>query len=131
MVGARLALAGLVSWALLALPLHAADLSPTADSVGDTRVSFLDDAMFQERPPAPTGDPNHPLEDFFVVGIISLPFTALYSFLGATIADAVNQNRFPPELKTESLITAGGVALGSSLLIATFSVEWGGPRERP
>ena len=73
-------------------------------------------------------EPNHPAEDFFVVSIISLPFTALWCLVGATAVASVSQQKFPPDFTDEALIGAGAVALGSSVSIGLLSVSWGGSK---
>lgn len=73
----------------------------------------------------PVFEKNHPVEDFFTVSLTSLPFTALWSLVGATVVGGISQNKFPPEFNDNMLIGAGAVALGASFSIGLVSVFWG------
>ena len=131
--------------ALIAAPAFA-DLSPTADAVAPlagpqagpgTAQAGLNPAAQPALAPAPVPlsttaelgnfhpEPNHPVEDFFTVSIISLPFTAIWSFVGATAVAAVAQQKFPPEYTDQLFITAGAAAAGLSFGIGLVSVSWG------
>lgn len=70
-------------------------------------------------------EPNGKLEDFFVVSLITLPFAALWSFIGATAVASVSQQKFPPEFTDPMLIGAGAVALGASVGVGLISVSFG------
>ncbi|MES2201516.1 MAG: hypothetical protein V4498_04625 [candidate division FCPU426 bacterium] len=113
----------LVLLALLCLPQAsgaemAAPLSPTATA-----------EVVPLSPYKP--QPNRPVEDFFVVSIVSLPFTALWSLIGAAAVLSVSQGQFPPELTDASLIGAGATAVGLSLGVGLISVQWGGGKQAP
>ena len=114
----------------LCTALKADSLTTTADSQGSSLSGFFEKDFPLVNPDIPQTQGNHPVEDFAVVSIISLPFAALYSFLGAAIYESINQNQFPPVMETSTLAAAGGVALGSSLLIATFSTQWGSGKKK-
>ena len=68
---------------------------------------------------------NHPVEDFFTVTIVSLPFTALWVLIGASVVGGISQNKYPPEFNEDMLIGAGAVAVGASVSIGLVSVAWG------
>jgi hypothetical protein len=68
---------------------------------------------------------NHPVEDFFTVTIVSLPFTALWVLIGASVVGGISQGKYPPEFNSDMLIGAGAVALGASVGIGIVSVAWG------
>jgi hypothetical protein len=76
-------------------------------------------------PASPTFEKNNPVEDFCVVSIVSLPFTALWSILGAGIVASISQQKFPPELSNDTLFSTGAIALGASVGIGLVSVSWG------
>ena len=73
----------------------------------------------------PGFEKNHPVEDFFTVTIVSLPFTALWVLIGASVVGGISQNRYPPEFNEDMLIGAGAVAVGASVGIGLVSVAWG------
>jgi hypothetical protein len=101
----------LLAMALSAQALHAAEagaLSPTAQAAS-----------------SPQFEKNRPVEDFFTVSLISTPFTALWSFVGASVVAGISQGKFPPEYNDQMLIGAGGVALGAALSIGFVSAYWG------
>ena len=68
---------------------------------------------------------NSRLEDFFIVSITALPFTAIWSFLGATTVLSVEQGSFPRRYTDSALTGAGSVALGSAVAIGLISIQWG------
>jgi hypothetical protein len=68
---------------------------------------------------------NKPVEDFFVVSIVSLPFTALWSVVGAAAVASIAQKQFPPTFSNEAIISTAAIAVGSSLAIGLLSVSWG------
>jgi hypothetical protein len=74
---------------------------------------------------SPAFEKNHPTEDFFVVTIISTPFTALWSLLGTAVVAGIAQKQFPPNFDRPTLVTAGSVALGASITIGVLSATWG------
>jgi hypothetical protein len=74
---------------------------------------------------------NQPGEDLVAITLISLPFTALWSLLGAAIVGGISQHQFPPNFDTPMLEGAAAVALGSSLAISLVSVQWGGSHPKP
>ena len=106
---------------LLLLPAFSpADISPTA-STDVSPTAKVEAAPLQ----AFQAEPNHPVEDFFTVSLISLPFTALWSFIGATAVASVTQQKFPPEYTDTLFIGAGAAAAGLSLGIGLVSISWG------
>lgn len=100
--------------ACLSLALPAAELAPLPAS-----------------PPKPAHLPNVAWEDFTAVTLISLPFTALWSVLGALAVASISQQVFPPAMDTPELAGAAMVAVGASLSIGLVSVQWGGPKAKP
>jgi hypothetical protein len=98
-----------------------AALTPNADVM----------APLPGRPPAIVHTVNDPVEDFFAVTLISMPFTAFWALLGALAIGGTVQKRFPPEFDTPLLISAGSVAAGASVLTGLISVHWGGSRPSP
>lgn len=74
--------------------------------------------------PQPSVEKNAPLEDFFTVSIVSLPFTAFWCTLGALAIAGAQQGHFPPEVDQSLLIGAGSAALGLSVSIGLISVTW-------
>jgi hypothetical protein len=68
---------------------------------------------------------NKPVEDFFVVSIVSLPFTALWSVVGAAAVASISQKQFPPVFSNEAILSTAAIAVGSSLAIGLLSVSWG------
>ena len=114
----------------LLLALALAPLKLAGAGVSDTAEAFLEnDEPFLGVGEIPALEANRPLEDFFVVTIISLPFTALYGLMGATAYDSIQQSKFPPRFETQTLTRAGIAALAASVLIGTFSVSWGGSKK--
>jgi hypothetical protein len=73
----------------------------------------------------PGFEKNHPVEDFFTVTLVSLPFTALWALIGASVVGGISQGKYPPEFNSDMLIGAGAVAVGASLGIGIVSVAWG------
>ena len=65
--------------------------------------------------------PNNFWEDFEIHFIISLPFTAIYSYLTIFSLDALVQGTFPPMLREPDTWMMMGLALGSSLALALGS----------
>lgn len=66
---------------------------------------------------------NQGWQDFEVHFFVSLPFTALYSYLALTSLDAAVQGRFPPEFRQSDMWMVIGMAVGSSLAIALGSLD--------
>jgi hypothetical protein len=66
---------------------------------------------------------NHWLEDFEVHFLVSLPFTALYSYLAVSGLDATVQGRFPTSFRTADMWVVTGLALGGSLAVALGSIN--------
>ena len=109
----------------LALTATATALSATSASVPASPAVYTLQAL-PERPAPIRHVPNQAGEDLVAITLISLPFTALWSLLGAAIVGGISQNRFPPNFDTPMLTGAAGVALGTSLAIGLVSVQWGG-----
>jgi hypothetical protein len=65
---------------------------------------------------------NYPWQDFTVHFVVSLPFTALYSYLTVTTLDALVQGTLPPTLRQADTWVIAGLALGCSLGVALGSV---------
>jgi hypothetical protein len=74
--------------------------------------------------PQPSVEKNEPLEDFFTVTIVSLPFTAFWCTLGALAIAGAQQGHFPPEVDQGLMVGAGSAALGLSVGIGLVSVTW-------
>lgn len=110
---------------LLGPALHAAEaaqaLSPS--------VQAADLAPLPPRPTLPPVAPSLAWEDAAAATLVSLPFTAFWSLLGALAAGGVSQGRFPPELNTEMLAGAALVAGGTSLGIGLINIRWGGSKK--
>lgn len=124
MVRARLRL--LCAAALLLAPaMQAAEaaqvLSPSAQS---TRLAPL-----PERPALPPVAPSLAWEDAAAATLVSLPFTAFWSLLGALAVGGISQGRFPPELNGDMLAGAAMVAGGTSLGIGLINIRWGGTKK--
>jgi hypothetical protein len=66
---------------------------------------------------------NNGFQDFEVHFLISLPFTALYSYLSILSLDSMVQGKFPPEFHLADTWMIVGVAIGSSLAIALGSID--------
>lgn len=129
------ALGVLLSLALLVQPGLAADLSvtaatsPTAQALSPSAEGLLD---LPGRPAPIPKVPNRPVEDFFAVTLLSLPFTALWALVGALVVGGIAQNHFPPEFDTPLLTAAGMAAAGTSVAIGLVSVQWSaGPAPSP
>ena len=100
--------------------LAPAPVSPSASTDLSTTAKLEAKALQAFEP-----EPNHPIEDFFTVSLISLPFTALWSFIGATAVASVTQQKFPPEYTDNLFIGAASAAAGLSLGIGLVSISWG------
>jgi len=66
---------------------------------------------------------NSWLQDFEVHFLVSLPFTALYSYVSVLSLDAMVQGKFPPEFHQADMWMIIGAAVGSSLAIALGSIN--------
>lgn len=66
---------------------------------------------------------NHWLEDFEVHFVVSLPFTALYSYVAVSAVDSTVQGKFPTTFAPADMWVVLGLALGSSLAVALGSVN--------
>ncbi len=69
-----------------------------------------------------TYEENTWLEDFQVHFIVSLPFTALYSYAAVTTLDGLVQGHYPTTFRQADLWVVVGVAVGSSLAVALGSI---------
>jgi len=68
------------------------------------------------------------VEDFFVVSITSLPFTGLWTLVGAALVGSISQKQFPPNFSNDTILSSAAIALGSSLCIGLVSsISWGRP----
>lgn len=148
----------LAAWLVLgAVGLSAATLSPTAQSVtvdaqalspaasaildavsrSATALSPSADALapLPARPLPPTKVTNSAWEGFAGVTLLSAPFTAFWSVLGALIVESLAQRQFPPDFGQDrakaTLAAAAGVAAGSSVIIGLVSLHWGGSPSSP
>ncbi len=85
------------------------------------------------RPPLPKLTRNDPGEDFMVVSIISMPFTALYAGLAVALVDTIRQRQFPPQFDQPSVDAVAGAAVLGSFTIAAISVKWSSssPKKAP
>jgi hypothetical protein len=97
-------------------------LTPTASAPATATAQVFSDAPIST---SPAFEQNHPVEDFFTVTIISMPFTAFWSAIGAAIVAGIAQKKFPPNFDTPTLIGAGCVAAGASVTIGIVSAYWG------
>lgn len=66
---------------------------------------------------------NSWFQDFEVHFFISLPFTALYSYLSVMSLDAMVQGKFPPDFHQADTWMIIGAAVGSSLAVALGSID--------
>jgi hypothetical protein len=117
----RLALAAMLA-AAQAFAADPAPLSASAQTQGQPLSSTAEAPLEPYHPEA-----NRPLEDFFVVSIVSLPFTAFWSFVGSTAVVAVSKGRQHQSVSfsTPTLVSTGLIALGASVSIGLLSVSWG------
>ena len=120
--------------ALLAAPMPggAEGLSPTAAaSLSPSAAAALSQtALAPLEPYAP--QPNKPVEDFFVVSITSLPFTGLWTLVGAALVGSISQKQFPPNFSNETILSSAAIAVGSSLCIGLVSsISWGSAPAKP
>jgi hypothetical protein len=129
MVGKPLALALSL---LASAPLTAGELGLSATATAQS-VSQSSGALppLPAAPEKPAYQPNVPWEDFTAVTLISLPFTALWSVLGAVAAASISQKQFPPSMGTPQLAGAAMVAASASVSIGLVSIQWGGPKPTP
>lgn len=144
----------LAAWlALAALGLKAAALSPTAQALGVNALALSPTATALSGSAAvlsPTADALAPLgprplpppkvansawEGFVGVTLLSAPFTAFWSVLGALVVESLAQRQFPPDFGQDrakaTLSAAAGVAAGSSVMIGLVSLHWGGSPASP
>lgn len=101
---------------------------PAAAEAAPAEADLLGDLPARPRPPVPV--PNVAWEHASAVTLVSLPFTAFWSLLGALAVGGIAQGRFPPEVDTPLLAGAAAVAGAGSLAIGLASVRWGGPARR-
>jgi hypothetical protein len=83
------------------------------------------------RPTPPPHTANARWEDFTAVTLLSAPFTAFWSVLGAVLVATVSQSRGQgklvfPNMGTPELTSAAMVAATASVSIGLVSVQWGG-----
>ena len=109
----------------------ATGLSPSAKSLSSTASALSGTAKADPMAPLPGPPspivrvPNNPVEDFFAVTLISLPFSAFWALVGTLIIGGAAQGHYPPDFNTQLLTTAGSIAAGTSLAIGLVSVQWG------
>ncbi|MCK5242237.1 hypothetical protein KAR34_07285 [bacterium] len=82
--------------------------TPTAQTVQRDMAQYKENSWFQ---------------DFEVHFFISLPFTALYSYLSVMSLDAMVQGKFPPDFHQADTWMIIGAAVGSSLAVALGSID--------
>jgi hypothetical protein len=114
-------------------------LSPSANAVSGTALSTTPPAdvlaAMAPRPAPPEHPANARWEDFTAVTLLSAPFTAFWSVLGAVVVATVSQSRsqgklVAPNMGTPELSGAAMVAATASLGIGIVSVQWGGSPKR-
>jgi len=71
----------------------------------------------------PMYDENYWMQDFEVHFLVSLPFTALYSYVVTSAVDATVQGRFPTTFRPADMWVVLGLALGSSMAVALGSIN--------
>jgi len=71
------------------------------------------------------------LEDFQVHFLVSLPFTALYSYVAISSLDALVQGTFSTELREADIWVMIGLAVGGSLAVALGSAGRVPDQSRP
>lgn len=108
--------------------LVGAEPLPRADEVGNTSVAEAEkqpapaEAVTENKGPATYAD-NHWLGDFETHFLISLPFTALYSYAAVVSLDGLVQGSFPPTFRQADMWMVIGLAVGSSMAIALGSAN--------
>jgi hypothetical protein len=70
-----------------------------------------------------TYDENYWLQDFEVHFLVSLPFTALYSYATVSVLDASVQGKFPTTFSPADMWVVMGLAFGGSLAVALGSIN--------
>jgi hypothetical protein len=86
--------------------------TPTAET--EPQSAMANETQFEE---------NSWFEDFEVHFLVSLPFTALYSYVTVMSLDSMVQGKFPPDFHQADTWIIIGVAVGSSLAVALGSVD--------
>jgi hypothetical protein len=66
---------------------------------------------------------NSWFEDFEVHFLVSLPFTALYSYMAVTTLDGLVQGKYPTAFRLADMWVVAGLALGSSMAVALGSIN--------
>ncbi len=92
---------------------------------GQTGISQPADKAQEQGPKSieqPVYTKNNPLADFQIHFFISLPFTALYSYLAVSSMDAIVQGQYPTAFRTTNSWMIIGLAVGSSLAIALGNI---------
>jgi len=93
-----------------------AEVTPTAEPEAEPEAD-TDTATAM----ADTFSENVPWQDFTVHFLVSLPFTAMYSYLVVTTMDALVQGTAPPTMRQADTWAIVGLAVGCSLAIALGS----------
>jgi hypothetical protein len=111
-------------------PTAAPPLSQTAGSTATAQALALSGTAkglqpLPERPKPIAKMANDPVEDFFAITLLSVPFTALWSLAGALIVGSISQGHFPPVIGTPLLTGAALTAAGASVTIGLVSIQWG------
>ncbi|HTB34727.1 MAG TPA: hypothetical protein VK842_07680 [bacterium] len=128
-----------VSASVQALPVspgaQASPASPTARGLSGTALALSPPAdvlaEMAPRPSPPEHRANARWEDFTAVTLLSAPFTAFWSVLGAVLVSTVSQSRehgrlAAPSMGTPELTSAAMIAGAASVSIGLVSVQWGG-----
>lgn len=120
-VGLALLLSAQAGLSAAALTVTAEALTPSAKTLSPTANVM---GPLPARPLPIQRIANRPVDDFFAVTLISLPFTAFWALVGALAVGGIAQQRFPPEFDNNLLAGAGAFAGGASLLTGLVSVSW-------
>jgi hypothetical protein len=114
--------------------LPAGTLGPSGHALSGTALSLSPPAdvlaAMAPRPSPPPHTANARWEDFTAVTLLSAPFTAIWSVLGAVLVATVSQSRGQgklvfPNMGTPELTGAALVAATASVSIGLISVQWG------
>jgi hypothetical protein len=110
------------------LPVSAAAPAPaSASAAGGTDTASVQDLpLLPARPSRKIAQKNVAWEDFTVVTLISLPFTALWCGLAAVAVSLCSGNRLPLSSTSPLVEGAGCLAGAASVTIGLVSVSWGG-----
>ena len=123
----KLALA-LLFCARLALAEAPGSLTPTA-STPQALTFTAELGLPPAKPDLGQTASNSRVEDFSIITLISLPFTALYSIAAVAAYQGILQKKFPPDIDQNTWSGTAIAAGAGALSIAAVSIQWGGPKK--